>query len=129
MLEFTILPLIIPNQDPIPLSGIDDGALDPDLAAHDEICQRCVTSFRARVCSCAYLSLIISTLGAVFVCVCTRACACFGLYYSYRNPNEPRDMQMEARCPFIDTDTSWIFKEVRSYAVHNLNSVDLLRTS
>jgi len=56
-------------EDPIPLSGLDDGSLDPDLSAHSEICQ------------------------------------------SYRNPNEPRDMQFESNCPFLDTDTSWILKE------------------
>ena len=45
-----------------------------------------------------------------------RLCACFGWYCSYRTPNEPRDMQSEARCAFIDTDTSWILREVFSPA-------------
>jgi hypothetical protein len=31
---------------------------------------------------------------------------------SFRVPNEPREMHTESNCPFIDTDTSWIFKEV-----------------
>jgi len=29
----------------------------------------------------------------------------------YRNPNEPRDLQLAAECPFVDTDTSWILRE------------------
>ena len=56
-------------EDPLPLTGLDDGSLDPNLTPHAEVCQ------------------------------------------NYRNPNEPRDLQFEANCPFIDADTAWIFKE------------------
>jgi len=28
----------------------------------------------------------------------------------YRNPNEPRELQLAAECPFIDSDTAWILR-------------------
>ena len=67
------------QDDPLPLSGLDDGSLDADLSPHAEVCQ------------------------------------------TYRNPNEPREMQLESNCPFIDTDTSWVFREQtdRYYRKHD----------
>jgi hypothetical protein len=53
------------NQDPIPLSGLDDGALDPDLSAHDEICQRCAPCPGAQVSVNARPDVIV-------ICACVR---------------------------------------------------------